>query len=111
MSDPSLGAALWETAIAIGQAGATAATQTNDALADHPQVRTTLIIAAATITLIWFIDGIWNERRKCIPCKGRGSFTSKLSSRLDRTCKCCSGTGRHPTIRKRLIQQLRRSDT
>lgn len=111
MSDPSLSAALWETAVAIGEMSAKAAASTNNLLADHPPARTILITVLAAFLLYWFIDGVWNERRKCLPCKGRGSFTSKLSSRLDRSCKCCGGTGRHPTIRKRLVQRLHRNST
>lgn len=109
MSEPSLSGALWETAVAVSEMGARAAASTNDLLADHPPARPILITALAAFLLYWFIDGVRNERRKCVPCKGRGSFTSKLSHRLDRACKCCGGTGRHRTIRKRLAQRLHRS--
>lgn len=111
MSAPSLRAALWETAVAIGEMGAAAAVNANDLLADHPPARTILLAVLAVFLLCWFIDGVWNERRKCLPCRGRGSFTSRLSSRLDRSCKCCGGTGRHLTVRKRLAQRLHRSST
>lgn len=82
-----------------------------DSLADHPQVRNILITALTAYTLYWFIDGVRHYQRQCLPCRGRGTFGSKLSKRLKRPCKCCSGTGIHLTVRKRLLQRLRRHNT
>lgn len=111
MSEPSLAAALWDAVVAIGELGAMAAVGTWDFLAEHPQARRALIMIAVVVgipfSIYWFYDGVRNWRRKCFWCRGRGSFNSVLSKRLDRPCKCCGGGGRHTTIRKRIVQRVR----
>lgn len=68
--------------------------------------RLILVITAFLAFVYWFYDGVKNWRRKCLPCSGRGSFSSKISKRLDRPCKCCGGAGRHTSIRKRIASRM-----
>jgi len=80
------------------------------ALETYPVFRAIVLIGAAGFSAYWFYDGVKNWRKKCIPCRGRGFFDSKISSKLNRPCPCCAdstaGGGRHPTIRSRIWNRV-----
>jgi hypothetical protein len=95
----------------LGEAATTVASEAGPPLwqflSDYPQARLLLCLGIAALALYWFADGVRNWRRKCLWCRGRGSFNSKLSKHLDRPCKCCSGSGRHTTVRRRITNRIR----
>ena len=80
-------------------------------LETYPKLRVIVIVAAVVLFIYWFADGVKNWRRKCIRCRGKGSFESKLSDKLNRPCDCCAndpgGAGRHPTIRSRIWNRIK----
>jgi hypothetical protein len=81
------------------------------ALETYPVFRVIVLVGAGGFFVYWFYDGVKNWRKKCIPCRGKGFFDSKLSSKLNRPCPCCNGSvaggGRHPTIRSRIWDNMR----
>lgn len=103
---------LWSLITAVGSAVATIAAAVWTALEDYPQAQVLLVLAGLGLFIWWFADGVRNWRRKCWRCNGKGAFDSKISSRLNRPCKCCDGSpaggGRHPTIRSRIWGRIRR---
>lgn len=115
MSDRPLTEALADAALAAVDLIAAAARGFWTSLEDYPELRST-IVAAAVASVVgfaayWFYDGVKHWRRKCFWCKGRGTFTSNLSDKLNRPCKCCAdspaGGGHHITVRKRIATRLR----
>lgn len=115
MSDQPPGEALGDAARAAADLIATAARTFWTSLEDYPELRSTIVTAAVVAVVgfgaYWFYDGVKHWRRKCFWCKGRGTFTSKLSDKLNRPCKCCAdsgaGGGHHITIRKRIATRIR----
>lgn len=80
---------------------------------EHPEqqipIATTILLSATTFGLFWFAHGLRYPRRKCLRCRGRGSFDGRFFQR-DRSCGCCGGSGRHATFPKRMWNRMRQTN-